>query len=122
MEPEGVEIATPALKDGPVDVMRFHELLGHKSEAKTRAVASYYGVKLTGEFKVCSHCAEGNAKAAAIPKTVEDEKRSKKLGERLSCDVSSIKARSYGGSKYWLLVIDDATGLFGVIYLNSSHK
>ena len=25
-------------------------------------------------------------------------------------DVSSIKARSYGGAKYWLLVMDDATG------------
>ena len=35
--------------------MRFHELLGHPAEAKTRAVANYYGVKLTGEFKVCSH-------------------------------------------------------------------
>ena len=57
-------------------------------------------MKLTGEFKVCSHCAEAKARAAAIPKTVEDEKRSKTPGERLAFDVSSIKARSYGGAKY----------------------
>lgn len=117
VEPEEVEIAAPALKDGPINVMRFHELLGHPSEAKTRAVASYYGVKLTGEFKVCSHCAEAKARAAAIPKTVEDEKRSKTPGERLAFDVSSIRARSYGGSKYWLLVMDDATGFIWSYFL-----
>ena len=117
VEPEELEIATPALKDGPVDVMRFHELLGHPSEAKTRAVAKYYGVKLTGEFKVCSDCAEAKARAAAIPKNVEDEKRSKTPGERLAFDVSSIKARSYGGAKYWLLVMDDATGFIWSYFL-----
>ena len=66
---------------------------------------------------MCSHCAEGKAKAAAIPKTVEDEKRSKKPGERLAFDVSSIKARSYGGAKYWLLVMDDATGFIWSYFL-----
>ena len=117
VEPQVAEIATPALKEGPIGIMRFHELLGHPSEAKTRAVASYYGVKLIGDFEVCSHCAEAKAKAAAIPKTVDDEKRSKKPGERLSFDVSSIKARSYGGAKYWLLVMDDATGFIWSYYL-----
>ena len=78
-------------------------------------VARYYGVKLTGEFKVCSNCAE--AKAAAIPKFVDDEKKSKTPGERLSFDVSSIKARSYGGAKYWLLVMDDATGFIWSFFL-----
>ena len=87
-----------------------HELLGHPAEAKTRAVANYYGVKLIGKFKVCTHCAEAKAKAAAIPKTVDDEKKSKIPGERLAFDVSSIKTRSYGGARYWLLVMDDAIG------------
>ena len=44
VEPEEVEITTPALKEGPIGIMHFHELLGHPSEAKTRAVANYYGV------------------------------------------------------------------------------
>ena len=110
VEPEDLKLAIPALKDGPINVMSFHELLGHPSEAKTRAIANYYGVKLTGEFKVCSYCAEAKARAATIPKTVEDEKRSKTPEERLTFDVSSIKARRYGCAKYWLLVMDNATG------------
>ena len=40
------ELAIPAIKDGTVDIMQFHDLLGHKGEAKTRAMASYYGVNL----------------------------------------------------------------------------
>jgi hypothetical protein len=30
-------------------------------------------------------------------------------GERLVMDISSIKTTSYGGSKYWLLVVDNKT-------------
>ena len=40
----------------------------------------------------------------------QKEKRSKIPGERLCFDVSSVKARSFGGAKFWLLVMDDATG------------
>ena len=111
------ELAAPAIKDGTVDIMRFHDLLGHKGEAKTRAVASYYGVKLTGKWRACTHCAEAKAKAAAIPKSVDEGKRSKTPGERLAFDVSSIKAKSYGGAKFWLLVMDDATGFIWSFFL-----
>ena len=30
-------------------------------------------------------------------------------GERLCIDISSIKAKSYGGNKFWLLVVDECT-------------
>jgi hypothetical protein len=30
-----------------------------------------------------------------------------KLGERIFIDISSIKSKSYGGTKFWLLVVDD---------------
>ena len=106
----GVEMAAPALKDGSVNVNRFHELLGHPSESKTRAVAKYYGVKLTGSFKTCASCAKAKARQANIPKSIPEEKRSKKPGERLMFDVSSIKKKSFGGAKFWLLIMDDATG------------
>ena len=53
----------------------------------------------------------------AISKKIKDEKRSKTPGERLAFDVSSIKARSYGGAKYWLLVMDDATGFIWSYFL-----
>ena len=55
-----------SLKDHPVIINNcFHELLGNASdEAKTRAVAKCCGVKLTGTFEVCSHCARAKAKQA----------------------------------------------------------
>ena len=93
-----------------MDVNKFHQMLGHPDEAKTRAVAKYYGIKMTGEFKVCSHCAEAKAKAASIPKYVPEEKTSKIPGECLCFDLSSIKSRSYGGAKIWMLVLNQATG------------
>ena len=92
------ELAAPVIKDGTVDIMRFHDLLGQKREAKTRAVASYYGIKLTGKWSACTHCAEAKVKADAIPKSVDEGKRSKTLGKRLAFDVNSIKAKSYGGA------------------------
>ena len=93
-----------------VDVNYFHELLGHFGEKKTREIANYYNIKLSGKFNPCSDCAKGKAKQANVPKGVPDEKRSKLPGERFFLDISSIKSRSFGGSKFWLLVVDDATG------------
>ena len=104
------EIAKPSLNEGStININEFHELLGHCGEEKTRAVAKYYGVKLTGPFKPCTACATAKARQANIPKSVSEEKRADKPGERLMFDVSSIKARSFGGAKYWLLVVDDKT-------------
>jgi hypothetical protein len=31
-------------------------------------------------------------------------------GERLYTDISSIKGESYGGSKFWALIVDDYSG------------
>ena len=99
-----------AIVDGAVDVNKFHELLGHVSEEKARAVARYYGVKLVGKFNPCSACAEAKARQKNIPKKVAEDRKCNIAGERLLMDTSSIKARSFGGAKYWLLVLDEATG------------
>ena len=51
---EDEEVATPALDAGDtVDINKFHALLGHVSEEKTKAVAKYYGVKLSGKLEPC---------------------------------------------------------------------
>jgi hypothetical protein len=39
----------------------------------------------------------------------DDTVHAKHNGERLFMDISSIKTTSYGGSKYWLLVVDNKT-------------
>ena len=104
------EMAAAALAVGAVDVNKFHALLGHVSEEKTRAVAKYYGVKLAGKFNPCSACAEAKARQKNVPKNIADDRRCNIVGERLHMDISSIKAKSFGGAKYWLLVLDEATG------------
>ena len=108
---EDDDVATPALRtENPINVNHFHDLLGHFGEEKTRAVAKYYGVKLSGKFKPCSDCAKAKAKQANVPKSVPDEKKSTIPGERFFLDISSIKTKSFGGAKFWLLLVDDATG------------
>ena len=48
------ELAAAATgSDGAIDINKFHALLGHVSEDKTRAVAKYYGAKLVGTFRAC---------------------------------------------------------------------
>lgn len=110
MSTEGDELAAPALgPDGAIDVNVFHSLLGHVSEYKARAVAKYYGIKLVGKFHTCSACAEAKARQSNVPKVVAEESKCKTAGEKLHMDISSIKSRSFGGAKYWLLVIDEVT-------------
>ena len=46
-----------------------------------RFIAKYYGVKLTGKFEVCTHCAQAKAKQAKIPKDVPDEHKTEVPGE-----------------------------------------
>ena len=88
--------------------MVHHDMLGHVSESRTRETAKYYGIKLEGKFQVCGDCAKAKIRQNNIPKD-EDTIRASKNGERLFFDISSIKAESYGGSKFWLLVVDDKT-------------
>ena len=102
-------IATAALGPGKsVNTMKYHDMLGHVSEAITRATARYYDIKLEGKFEVCADCAKAKARQKNVPKG-DDTVRASKNGERLFFDISSIKAKSYGGAKFWLLVVDDKT-------------
>ena len=55
-------------KSSSVDVNYFRELLGHFGEEKTRAIANYYGIKLSGKLNSCSDCAKAKAKQANVPK------------------------------------------------------
>jgi hypothetical protein len=51
-----------------------------------------------------------------VPK--ESETKSIIPGERLYIDASSVKAKSFGGSKFWLLVVDDCTDVAWSAFLN----
>ena len=47
---------------------------------------------------------------------------SAKKGERLYIDISSIKKRSYGGSKFWVLIMDDYTKMKWSIFLEKKSE
>jgi hypothetical protein len=99
----------PALVAGQtINIMKYHDMLGHFSEAKTKKTAKYYDIKLSGNFEVCSDCAKAKARQKNIPKG-NDTVHAESKGERLSFDISGIKSKSYGGAKFWLLVVDDKT-------------
>ena len=73
----------------------------------TRATAKLYGWKLTGKWQICEHCTQAKIRQQNIGHG--SNQPSKVKGERLYIDVSNIKGRSYGGTKFWNLIVDEAT-------------
>ena len=110
IEPQtGREIAQSALHPGQkINTEIFHKRIGHVSETSTRNTAHYYGITLTGKLPSCEECALAKAKQKSVSK-VTPNSASKKKGERLYMDISSIRTTSFGGAKFWLLVVDEAT-------------
>ncbi len=99
--PVGGDVVTAPMltSEKSVDVNELHCLLGHVSEDKSRAVAKYYGVKVIGKFNTCSACAGAKAQKSNIRKEIPEGSKSTIVG-----------TNSLGGAKYWLLVMDKATG------------
>jgi Integrase core domain len=55
-----------------------------------------------------------------VPK--HTERRASQPGERLFIDISSIKSTNYGGSKYWLLVVDDYSDFCWSYFLKTKNQ
>eukprot|EP01083_Nonionella_stella_P273276 926952_1 len=100
---ETVNVATVATKT----VVQYHRELGHPSEMTTRSTAKARGEKLGGTFTQCKECVLSKAKQKKVSK--DSVERSKTPGGRLFIDISSPKTKSIGGSKHWLLVVDDCS-------------
>jgi len=100
------DIASVGLTKGKViNANKMHEILGHVSEETMRKTAKFYDWKISGTLNKCSDCGLAKSKQANTSK--EKVLRSKVPGERLFIDISSVKGKSYSGSKFWLLVVDD---------------
>ena len=91
-----------------------HMKLGHASETKTRATAKKIGQKLHGKMDVCSSCAEGKAHQKKVAKASEG---SKKIGERVYIDLSTVKNNSYGNKHHWVLLVDEFSRFKWSIFL-----
>ena len=115
-------VATPAIERGKkMNIKLFHDTMGHVSEAGTKNTAKYYGVNLLGDLGVCSDCARAKARQKNVPKG-KDTVRATIKGRRLLFDISSIKTTSYGGAKFWLLVMDDKTGKTWSYFLKAKSE
>ena len=102
------EICVPAMHSGrEVDVNGLHRMLGHVSMDRVKKTGEFYGWRVTGQARECEGCMVAKAKQKNTKKTTMT--KSIVPGERLFVDISGIKGTSYGSSKFWLLVVDDAT-------------
>jgi hypothetical protein len=88
-----------------IDVNNLYKVLGHCGEFNARLTGKAYGYEVTGKFDVCEACSVAKARQKIINK--EWKGGSLIRGERLYVDMSSIKGTSFGGTKFWALIIDD---------------
>jgi hypothetical protein len=93
--------------DKCIDVNRFHEILGHCGADRLQKTAHIHGIKLKGNVEVCEDCAIAKARQKNVNK--EWKGGSQVPGERLYMDISSVRDVSLGGSKFWVLVVDECT-------------
>jgi hypothetical protein len=89
------------------DINYLHKAFGHCGLETLKNTARMYRYRFTGQFEVCEDCAIAKARQKNINK---DWSGSSNIpGERLYVDISSIQERRYGGSKFWVLLVDDFT-------------
>jgi hypothetical protein len=72
-------------------------------------------LKLKGELKVCKDCTLAKARQKNV--NLNWREGSQAPGERVYLNKSSIKDKSYGGSCFWVLIVDDFTDYCLSIFL-----
>jgi hypothetical protein len=68
-----------------------------------------------GQFNTCFECSLAKIRQRNVGKTTE--KTSKVPGERLMVDISLVKSPSFGGSIFWIMVLDDCTDMCWSIFV-----
>jgi hypothetical protein len=91
-----------------INVNNLHKILGHCGEASARLTGKPLGHEVIGTFDTCEACSIGKAKQKNINKQWKGG--SSVPGERLYVDRSSIQGVSFGGAKFWALVVNDFSG------------
>ena len=119
---ETAEMAAAGIGHGKHwDINRLHRVFNHAAEETLRATAKAYDWTVTGVFEACTECQISNIKKKGVPKDGTEDK-STTPGERIFLDTTSIKIRSFGGSKFWLVIVDDATSFTWSIFLKTKSE
>jgi hypothetical protein len=79
------------------DINHWHKLFGHCGQEILNKTIKTNGFKSSVFFDTCEQCAIAKAQQKNISKPVE----------HLYIDTCSIKERSFAGTKFWALIVDD---------------
>ena len=66
-------------------------------------------MRLFGTFDTCEACSIGKARQKNVNKDWKVGRLT--AGERLYVDISLIQGVSFGGANFWMLIVDDYSGL-----------
>jgi hypothetical protein len=91
--------------------MTLHNKLGHPCKYLTKRTEDYLGIMLIGSWTECQEflMRKANSKSA-------------NGGERFGFDISYLKNSSFGGSKFWLLVVDEVTSMVWSYFLRRKSE
>jgi hypothetical protein len=82
------------------NINHLHKLFGHCDQEILNKTIKMYGFKSSGSFDTKAQQKNFNKNWLDL---------SNLPSERLYVDISSIKERSFGGAKFWALIVDDYT-------------
>ena len=92
-------------RESSMNAMVLHGMLGHANEETCKRTANKFGIKINGDFTGCEDCMLSKAKQENLKKKFET--MSTKIGERLFLDITPMNYESFGGSRNWLLIVDE---------------
>ena len=96
-----------SIKKQKIGVKKLRKLLRHPNHKTVLKTANYYAIETTGKQQKCESCLKGKMKTSIIPKV----NNSKTIipGKCFYFDISSTKEKRYGGSQYWVLIVNEAS-------------
>ena len=97
-----------------------HGKLGHPGQETTRATAASLGWTIAKEKGECESCPIAKARQKNVNQVADNKVTSP--GQLMSSDISSIRTDSSTGRKYWLLVVDNYTGMKWSFFLRTKDE
>ena len=88
-----------------MDINQLHKKLGHICEERTKSYAKVNKIKLTGKLEKCIDCGLAQARQKDVPRIASN--KATRRGERICLDISSVRHNSFGGSNFWVLLVDE---------------
>ena len=107
------EEVNAAIENGKQSKEYFHRVTGHAGHHLMDATAKYYKVDLTAKVNICLSCSLVKIRQKNIPKKNED--KTKKPGERMYLDISSMRKPS-------MMLVDEATKYKKSFFLKKKNE